>query len=76
MIQLKISEVAQARGLDLAKLSRGSELSRNTIRRYWHNRVRRVSLISLEAIASALNVSIAELFADKAYRDKPEEEQE
>jgi transcriptional regulator with XRE-family HTH domain len=74
MIQMKISEVAQARGLDLARLSRASQLSTNTIQRYWHNRVRRVSFASLEAIASALNVSIAELFADKAYRSEEEQE--
>jgi hypothetical protein len=36
--------------------------------------VRRVSFASLEAIASALNVSIAELFADKAYRSEEEQE--
>jgi transcriptional regulator with XRE-family HTH domain len=74
MIQLKISEVAQARGLDLAKLSRASQLSLNTIWRYWHNRVCRVSLVSLEAIASALNVSIADLFVDKTDRAIAEKE--
>jgi DNA-binding Xre family transcriptional regulator len=61
MIRLMVAEVARARGLSLVGLQHASGLSISTIRRYWNNQVQRVTLASLEALACALNVDIADL---------------
>jgi DNA-binding Xre family transcriptional regulator len=61
MLRLKVAEVARARGLSLADLQCASGLSITTTRRYWNSQVQRVTLVSLEALARALNVEIVDL---------------
>ena len=61
MLRLKVAEVARARGLSLGGLQRASGLSISTTRRYWNNQVQRVTLVSLEALACALDVAIVDL---------------
>lgn len=62
MIRLKIAALAHVRGLSLPELQRASGLSSTTLRRYWHNQLQRVTFTSLDAIARALAVPIADLF--------------
>jgi len=62
MLRLKVAEVARAQGMSQTRLQDASGLSRTTIRRYWHNHVRRITFTSLYAIAQALNVSFTDLF--------------
>ena len=63
MILLRIAELALERGYSSARLQHETGLSASTVSRYWHNRVRRVGLPTLEAFARVLAVSIDELFA-------------
>jgi DNA-binding Xre family transcriptional regulator len=64
MIRLVVQERARERGITLAQLQRGAQLSASTARRYWHNEVRSVSLDTLADIARVLEVSVGELLAD------------
>lgn len=67
MITLRIAELAVVRGYTIGRLQHATGLSPSTMRRYWYNRVQRVSLPALEAFARVLEVSVADLFA----RDRP-----
>jgi transcriptional regulator with XRE-family HTH domain len=64
LARLKVREVAQNQGLDMAKLSRRSDVAYRTIVRVWHNPKHDVSLSTLEKIAKALGVRIVDLLAE------------
>ncbi len=62
MIRLKIKEVAEARKINMAKLSRMSDVSYNTIRSIWDDENRDIAISVLDRIAKALKVSVSELY--------------
>jgi len=49
--------------MTLAQLQRETQLGIGTVRRYWHSSLRFVSLDTLERLAEALQVDVAELVA-------------
>ena len=61
MIRLKIREIAEARQMNMSKLSRMSDLNYNTIRAIWDDEKRDVAVSTLEKIAKALKVEVSEL---------------
>ena len=62
MIQLKVREIAEAKRLNMAKLSRMADLNYNTVRAIYDNPYRDVAVTTLEKIAKALKVEVTALY--------------
>lgn len=62
MIKLKVKEIADARKINMAKLSRMADVNYNTIRAIYDNPNRDVAVTTLEKIAKALRVEITDLY--------------
>ena len=62
MIRLHIREIAEARGINMSKLSRMSDVNYNTIRGIWDDPNRDIAVTTLEKIAKALRVNVSELY--------------
>lgn len=62
MIKLKVRETADARRINMAKLSRLADVNYNTIRAIYDNPNRDVAVTTLEKIAKALKVEITDLY--------------
>ena len=61
MVRLKIREIAEAKKINMSKLSRMADVNYNTIRAIWDNEMKDVTLSTLEKIARALKVDVSEL---------------
>ena len=64
MRRLRVKEVAQAKGIGMAKLSRMADLSYRTVQSVWHNPQHDVSFFTLDKIAKALDVPVTDLIED------------
>ncbi len=64
MIRLKIKEVAQQKGLSMAKLARRADMDFKTVQRIFHDPYRDIPLSTLARLAKALNVPSSELIED------------
>jgi DNA-binding Xre family transcriptional regulator len=62
MIILKVREIADARRINMAKLSRMADVNYNTIRAIYDNPNRDVAVTTLEKIAKALKVKVTDLY--------------
>lgn len=62
MIKLKVREIADARRINMAKLSRMADVNYNTIRAIYDNPNRNVAVTTLEKIAKALKVEVTDLY--------------
>ncbi len=62
MIQLKVREIAEAKKITMAKLSRMADINYNTIRAIYDDPHRDVAVTTLEKIAKALKVGITDLY--------------
>jgi DNA-binding Xre family transcriptional regulator len=62
MILLKVREIADARRINMAKLSRMADVNYNTIRAIYVNPNRDVAVTTLEKIAKALKVEVTDLY--------------
>jgi len=62
MIKLKVREIADARRINMAKLSRKADANYNTIRAIYDNPNREVVVTTLEKIAKALKVEVTDLY--------------
>lgn len=63
MTTLRIRELAEARGLNITTLSRQAQLAYTTTHALWHGTASQFSMKTLERIACALDVCVADLFA-------------
>lgn len=66
MATLQVDKIAQARGVNMSRLQVDSKLGMSIVARYWHNKVRAVSLDVLEALARALRVQVTDLIDNDA----------
>ena len=64
MVRLKVREIAESRGINMAKLSRLADVSYNTTQALFHDPQHDVSLYILARIAKALKVSICDLIEE------------
>jgi DNA-binding Xre family transcriptional regulator len=64
MLRLKVKEVAQAKGLSMAKLSRIADLNLKTVQEIYHNPYREVAYSTLFKLARALDCSVNDLIED------------
>ena len=65
MARVRIRELAEAKGLDVAKLSRRADLAYRTVWQLWNDPDRDVSIKTLSKIAEALGVRVTELIEDE-----------
>ncbi len=61
MVRLKVREIAEAKKINMSKLSRMADVNYNTIRAIWDNEMKDVTVSTLEKIAKALKVDVSEL---------------
>ncbi len=63
-VSLRVREIAEKQGLNISQLSIKSGLALTTVRRYWRDEDRFVSLSALAALAKALGVKPSELLGE------------
>jgi transcriptional regulator with XRE-family HTH domain len=56
MIRLKVKEIAEARGLNMAQLARKADIDIRTVRRIYRDPMGEISTTVLDKLAIALNV--------------------
>lgn len=61
MIRLKVREVAQAKGITMAKLGRMADLNQRTMQAIYNDPYRDVAYSTLVKLAKALDVDVSEL---------------
>ncbi len=64
MVRLKVREVAESKGINMAKLSRIADVSYNTTQALFHDPYHDASIYILARIAKALKVSICDLIEE------------
>lgn len=64
MAKTRLKSVAEAKGFDISKLSRKSNVSYRTTWQIWHDPDRNVGLDVLSKFAAALGVSVADLITE------------
>jgi transcriptional regulator with XRE-family HTH domain len=64
VVRLKVKEVAESQGLDMAKLSRKADVAYRTIVRIWHDPKHDASISTLTKIANALGVRVVDLIGE------------
>ena len=64
MIRLRVKEIAQQQGLGQGKLARMADMDIKTLARIYKNPYAEVSSVTLEKLARALSVSIADLIEE------------
>jgi DNA-binding Xre family transcriptional regulator len=74
MIRLRVRELAQAKGLSQARLSRRSDIDLRVIQRLYANPGTNITMITLEKLARALEVEIGELAVLEPPLEKTEQE--
>lgn len=61
MIRLRVKEIAEAKGFNQSSLSRKADVHFTTVKRIYQNPYKEVTTTTLEKIANALGVPIADL---------------
>lgn len=70
MTKLRIEAIAKSKGISQAKLSRLADVGMSTIQRLYHNEdASHTTVYTLQKIATALGVSVAELFEEEKPTD-------
>ena len=64
MARVRIREIAESKGLDVAKLSRRADLAYGTVWQLWNDPDRDVSLKTLNKLAEAMGVRVTDLLEE------------
>ncbi|QBD80282.1 XRE family transcriptional regulator [Ktedonosporobacter rubrisoli] len=64
MIRLRVKEIAEAKGLSIARLARKANLDNKTVYRIVNDPFAETSTVTLDRLAKALGVSIKDLVED------------
>ena len=64
MLRLRVKEIAQQQGLGQGKLARMADMDIKTLTRIYKNPYSEVSSVTLEKLARALAVSVADLIEE------------
>jgi DNA-binding Xre family transcriptional regulator len=64
MLRLRVKEIAQQQGLGQGKLARMADMDIKTLTRIYKNPYSEVSSVTLEKLARALSVSVADLIEE------------
>ncbi len=71
MARLRVRELAEAQGLDIAKLARRADLGYGTVHALWNGTTASPGLKTLAAIARVLGVRTGDLIADEPIEETP-----
>jgi transcriptional regulator with XRE-family HTH domain len=69
--RLRIKEIAEEQGLDIAKLARRADLGYGTVHALWNGNTESPGLKTLAAIARVLGVRTGDLIADEPVEEQP-----
>jgi DNA-binding Xre family transcriptional regulator len=61
-LRLKVRELAEAQGLDRAKLARRADVTYQTVHNIWNNPYADVSIATLEKLAQVLDCDVSEVY--------------
>ncbi|MFL5628179.1 MAG: helix-turn-helix domain-containing protein [Ktedonobacteraceae bacterium] len=61
MIRLRVKEIAESKGLNMAQLARKADVDVRTVRRIYREPTSEISTTVLDKLATALNVKPADL---------------
>ena len=61
MVRLKVREVAEAKGMSMARLARRADIDYKTVQRIYRDPLREVTTTTLDKLAKALGVNVNEL---------------
>ena len=64
MLRLRVKEIAQQQGIGQGKLARMADIDIKTLARIYKNSYAEVSSVTLEKLARALSVSVADLIEE------------
>jgi DNA-binding Xre family transcriptional regulator len=64
MLRLRVKEIAEAKGMSIAKLARKADLDNRTVYRIVHDPFAEITTITLGRLAEALGVSVKDLVED------------
>ncbi len=64
MIRLRVKEVATQKGISMTRLSRLADTNYKTIKAIFDNPYREVATTTLDKLAKALGVAVADLFEE------------
>ena len=64
MLRLRVKEIAQQQGLGQGKLARMADIDIKTLARIYKNPYAEVSSVTLDKLAHALSVSVADLIEE------------
>lgn len=67
MAKLRVKEIAQQKNLSMSKLSRAADVDMSTLSRVYHDPDYSPTLLTLEKLAKALRVRIADLIEEEPY---------
>ena len=72
MVRVRVKEVAEAQNLDIAKLSRRSDLSYATVYKIWHEQMtdKGPGILILAKVAKALGVRLVDLIVEEDRRTR------
>jgi len=56
-LRIRLKEILQEKGISITRVAKLTKLSKDTVWRYVHNKVRRIDLETLRKIAEVLNMS-------------------
>lgn len=73
MTRLRVREVAEAKGLDISKLSRRADLAYKTVWQLWNDPDKDVSIKTLGKLADALGVTVNDLIGP-SFEEQPAKE--
>jgi transcriptional regulator with XRE-family HTH domain len=73
MARLRVRELAEAQGLDIAKLARRADLGYGTVHSLWNETTESPGLKTLTAIARVLGVRTGDLIADEVEESRQEQ---
>jgi DNA-binding Xre family transcriptional regulator len=61
MVRLRVKEVAEAKGMSMARLARRADIDYKTVQRIYRDPLREVTTTTLDKLAKALEVDVREL---------------
>ena len=64
MLRLRVKEVAEAKGISIARLARKADLDNRTVYRIAHDPFAEITTVTLGRLAEALGVSVKDLVED------------
>ena len=64
MLRLRVKEIAESKGISIAKLARKADLDSRTVYRIVHDPFAEITTVTLGRLAEALGVSVKDLIED------------